>query len=282
MECLIEAAPECTTVRDLYGDLPLHAAAASGVSAKVIKRLLDVQPEAISAAANNGMLPVHKALELGRCLPGTVLLLLNWDPSAACCVAGDKDHFPLSMAVPLGEPFAYVVEWLLDENAAAARHRDADGQLPLHLIFGSAFLGSCHPSLQIVRLLLNYFPGAAGEMEGRNQRLPLHMAAAIEGPDAKAIVHTLLLCNPEAVSEPDKQGHLPFDMAVASASPALPVLLAAMPQAAERVDSDGRLPLHHLVRPQSHPCAHPPPSTCALSKGVIMCRSTCPETSSFP
>jgi ankyrin repeat protein len=98
------------------------------------------------------------------------------------------------------EVLAALLEW----NPAAARAKDGDGCLPLHLLFDAPCDG----------------PALGRDVSAEQVRL-------------------LLDANPEAAREPDDNGELPLHLAASGSLPAVTVLLDAYPAAVTVRGSNG-------------------------------------------
>jgi ankyrin repeat protein len=184
------------------GWLPLHLATENNAPLSVVKALLEADNTA-QRPNFEGWLPLHFAVEQHSEL-ALVRTLVDAHPDAVRGVTESPPgrtalHVAARERAPV-EVLAALLEW----NPAAARAKDGDGCLPLHLLFDAPCDG---PAL---------------------------------GRDVSAEqVRMLLDANPEAAREPDDNGELPLHLAASGSLPAVTVLLEAYPTAVTVRGSSG-------------------------------------------
>jgi serine/threonine protein kinase len=125
--------------------------------------------------------------------------------------------------------------------AGAARQKDKDGWLPIHLALKDKV------SAEIVVKLLALYPEASREKSVADPtgRFPLHLACANQAP--LSVVSALMNQYPEAVRiKNENNGLLPLQIACGNKSSVevIKALLAAYPEAAREKNSVGSLSLH--------------------------------------
>ncbi len=108
--------------------MPLHVAAAKGVSVEVIQLLIKEYPDAVKEKDNDGLLPLHYAAAKGVSVE-VIQLLIKEYPDAL----KEKDNdgwLPLHYAVEFGTPDE-VLQLLIKEYPDAAKIENRDGDLPI-------------------------------------------------------------------------------------------------------------------------------------------------------
>mmetsp|Transcript_33291 Transcript_33291/g.67185 ORF Transcript_33291/g.67185 Transcript_33291/m.67185 type:complete len:470 (-) Transcript_33291:258-1667(-) len=264
--------------------LPLHYACALQPPTRLVRALLEADPDTVMIADDSGRLPIHFAVDAAGSSPEVVNLLLEAYPKGAsyhenkwgftplhiCCYQGSDTDSDVS-----ADQFK-IVELLLKANPAAVSSKDHKSWLPLHVYArtGSdsaillrlvnayhrgvrevdskgrtplhvACMNGGSDNIGMVSVLIDLYPGALSAKEKQHSFLPLHMACSV--PYASdSLIKLLLEKNPNAIKKPDSCSSLPLHLAVRSKAPSSVIkrLLASYPAAAMQLDVDGRLALH--------------------------------------
>jgi len=180
-------------------------------SDKLLAVLRADKKAAMAVDPATGNTPLHFATCNGAPIKVVAALLEATKGKAASIVSLEGD-IPLVGAVANGATLE-IVHALLAAYPEGVKHCP-HGQTPLHF-------ACCHGQPQVVRALLEAWPGAAAVKDAEGN-YPLHFAA-IHGRSA-AIVKELLAAHPDAAS---KQGHwdrLPLALAVLNGAPANAVI----------------------------------------------------------
>lgn len=211
---LAEAGPEALLIADKAGELPLHTAVhhLPARSAKpVIKHFLNCAPQAAARPANDGCLPLHRALA-GNQSVAVVKLLLDALPSATAA-ANHDGNLPLHLAIQhCAGDFASIKE-LIRLHPSAAAVANKLGELPLHL--AARHLSGRPGGVRALTLLLAAHPAAAevavrGESPDNTKDLtvsdyakdwlPLHFVAYFsEGTEGATLAERLVAARPATI-----------------------------------------------------------------------------------
>lgn len=191
---------------------PLHFALKYlRADAPVIQELLKADPSAarLEMATDRGLFPLHKAAVDND--PEVVRLLLGACPESAAQQTKDKGHTPLSHALEnlsrLKTP-GTTLRLLLEAYPAAASGCPTGGlwkgYSPLHIA------AKKKASLDVVQLLLEFFPDAASKPAETNPELfPLHLA--VKSKAAEPVIRAIMEAHPAALNT-RLGGKLPVDL----------------------------------------------------------------------
>ena len=163
---------------DAGGWLPLHLATENNAPLKVVKTLLEAESTA-HRPNFEGWLPLHFAVEQHSEL-ALVRMLVDAYPDGVRGVTQSPPERTALHVAARERALPEVIAALLELNPEAARAKDGDGCLPLHLLFAAPCDGPAmgrDVSTEQVRLLLDANPQAAREPDD-NGDLPLHLAAS--------------------------------------------------------------------------------------------------------
>ncbi|XP_065188488.1 uncharacterized protein LOC135819246 [Sycon ciliatum] len=122
---LLDIQPDMVSVKDRDGDLPVHRAAFIG-HLEVTKYLLDLQPDTISVKNNNGELPVHLAASWGKL--EVVKYLVELQPDTVS-VKNNGGYLLVHRAAWNGH--LEVIKYLLDLQPDTISVKNNDGRPPL-------------------------------------------------------------------------------------------------------------------------------------------------------
>jgi len=252
---LYRAYPLAARIADANGRLPLHRAAAaiahhSGPASdnadgrSVVCNLVEEYPEAASQTDKSGRTPLHMIAESAEVWDEGVEAILNAHPAAARLRAGPELHNRLAIHLAAASPDARrsLIERLVELHPRGVSLVDHLGKLPLHL--------ACEAGKKWdkgVRAIYDAFPAAIGQAEANERRwMPLSMAAAC--PNAGAdLIDVLAELHPEAANEVDTDGRLALHWACVSGKTwqdGLQSIFEANPEAILAGDSNGHLPFH--------------------------------------
>ena len=203
----------------------LHLAASSRANGEagrvVISELLKLNPDAASAAASDGSLPLHRMAQNTYRSDwnqdgAKILYLAN---SGAVRTPDANGKLPLHRAAAAivhreavsSEDVALrsVIVNLLLGYANGASHADNTGCLPFHYIAQHAEIWDLE-----VQSLYEAYPAAVRARAGvvHGNRLPIHMAAANRKAQT-VLIQKLMELNPRAASQYDRYGKLPLHLA---------------------------------------------------------------------
>lgn len=203
---LLQLAPDAVKVQNKVGQTPLHAACYFKASPAITKVLFEAYPEAALVKDNNGSLPLHFACDTttGISTLESLDLLLSAYPK--CVNAKDNDE---------ATPSDYLQEYNGDDS--------------LHMLH-KAIIGGF--SVHLVKLFLQAYPGSFLERDDKGM-IPLHYACASKAPHFLEYVVALLdASNTESLTIQDKKGKTAMQLLANTAS--IP-------------DKNGMLPLHRLA-----------------------------------
>jgi ankyrin repeat protein len=145
------------------------------------------------------------------------------------------------------------MQLLLKEYPEAAKEKQKDGWLPLHLV--AQFMGGAE-GLQAMQLLLEEYPQTAKEKISDGW-LPLHLVAHFKGGAEGLHAMQLLLTEyPQAAEEKESNGNLPIHHLCWNESATLEMvreLLSAYPQGIKEKSSTNRAPYADAVRSKRLP-----------------------------
>lgn len=235
---------------------PLHVAIASGAHERVLMRLIQIAPDSLEMADEQGMLPIHYLAAFGGTMPWTVaqeMICLFPDCLLYRTSSGDT---PLHLLVQKAAEY-------LNDNGVFERNTTKLAELLVGTSAGSKaspltaqnirkltplHLAALHrtPS-QLMRLLLS-FPGAgyATAVTAEFGATPVHLVCA--SPSVSSNLDTIeALASPKACSMFDSYGRTPLVIAVQNESANAEViahLVEVYPRAATMPCPGGHLPVH--------------------------------------
>ncbi len=170
-------------------ELPVHVAAAAGVSGEELAALLAANPQACGTEDAHGLLPLHHACAHGRAASACVAALLAAHPPGVRTRAVGG-LLPLHLACECRSEHAVaLVALLLEAAPETAGSPDRRGRLPLHVAAGSGV------STGVARALLAADRKAATAIDAAGAT-PAHYAAA--APESAETLVLLLEVNPQA------------------------------------------------------------------------------------
>jgi len=259
-ERLLNEHPQFARVPDETKRLPLHWALEVCAPISLVRKLLELYPEACTRLSAEGCLPLHLAPQKSTSLDVLKLILENTDANGI--YTADKDgRLPLHFALAKGAPLE-VVKLLLDVHLPdvasfdfstrttdtsppktaedALTHADSRGLLPLHWALRKG------ASLDVLKLLLDAY-GDSAKQPDNDGELPLHWALAMDS--SVDVVKLLLSAHVDAVKHMDRNGRLPLHWALdlGTSIEVLKLLVNANPGAMTHADKRGMLPLHWVV-----------------------------------
>lgn len=249
---ILRVSPICASSADSAGALPIHWATRNpDVGIEVVHSLIKAYPQSPMAKDIKGYLPLHWAVNQDQPNLELIRTLLKQYPNSANERTSSGD-LALHYCVCRMRPSIPIIKALIDINPDAIKTPcHVEGYLPLH-----RFLHRPLVDLEVLTLLLNYYPEAVTTMSYRNQS-PLHIALDNQIPDAVAI--NMLLENEyaEGVCKlQDADGYLPLHLILDSSTPNYELarkILSINPKAASHASRDHMLPLHVLVGSNNNP-----------------------------
>ena len=218
------------------GMLPLHYACREGAPSDIIRELLKLNPESVSACAGeSGWIPLHfvaagKKMQvdryyheryddddgsIGSCTAECMLCkdtcrrvttarhLIAASP--ACINTADHDGMSSLHVSCIEEAEPGLLNIILDFDPIVASMPDDDGNLPLHWIFRKDI------SVESVQKMLHAFPNGA-QSANSNGALPLHKACVVGSP--LEVIRLLLLQYPHGAMTRDNHGNLPLHLII--------------------------------------------------------------------
>jgi ankyrin repeat protein len=202
MEQLIKKHPESLFRKELYGTLPFHTAikyiADPDEAIEVLELFLAYDPEAATRADNYGNLPLHLAADVNSHMDVIERVLDAFPPAAVCTNHVPRQQTPLHFAVSRENVAA--VRLLLQRYPHTAQLKDHEDALPLHLALLGRWSDKTQRTEEIVRLLLEAYPGGTEEAickEYAEVVFPIHFACM--GCYSRRIFQMLLEANPDSV-----------------------------------------------------------------------------------
>lgn len=168
----------------------------------------------------------------------------------------NKNLLFVHMACELRHPTLELVQLLVDQWPEALSI-ESNGKLPLHSLFSSFSWSSKETPVNLVRFLLEAFPGAAASFSSPSRfstlgtgYLPFHLAC--KGGESLEVIKLLLEAYPRAVSTPSTGiGNYPLHELCTRDCLELDVLryvVEQYPEATQRYNTYGSLPLIYATR----------------------------------
>ena len=250
---LLDAAPTSVRSVNSKGKMPLHFLCEDkdedgeiipldGATAlEILNLLIEMYPEAASHADIYGCLPIHHACEWRS--PGFCRVLINTAPDSVRSVDnyGYTPLHRLCMNKQVDDAVAMqILNLLIDNHPAAARHASNHGILPIHVA------SSGEKSREFCQVLIVAAPDSVRSVD-RSGRTPLHYSCSRRDDAAAMQVLNLLINNhPAAVRHTDNYGNLPIHLASGwwRTPELLRVLVEAYPGSVSTPNDKGLLPLH--------------------------------------
>ena len=186
---LLETHPESVERGNSGGELPIHAAARSGMSFTFIKILVHEYPESVRSLDDEHELPIHRACASRNCCFDTVKYLLDIYPESIEADAGGgfvPIHHAASSKNDTPQQADIIKYILLKDPTSSSKRTEIGGYLPLHEVLGS------RRSLTAVKVLYDAYPEAIFEVDDYNHT-PLHCFDEDESADVIAFLQTQLV-----------------------------------------------------------------------------------------
>jgi ankyrin repeat protein len=250
-EEILAAHPECATIRNRDGDLPIHFAVQNNAPVTALSALIHAYPDGLTTKDKQGDVPLHYAVRNKSNSPYTTEVVLNLlKKSWTAAGMHDKEHnLPIHYALrSVLDP--QVIYGLLEAFPDGLRQADKQSDLPLHIAVESG-----NSDEVILRIISLY--ALATQKKNRSGDLPLH-DALIRGASI-AVVETLIDVYPEAATVKDREGTDPIHILLAQSNGSnadgkqrqAQLILLFVKMNAHTVtshDRDGQCPLHLIVR----------------------------------
>eukprot|EP00586_Coscinodiscus_wailesii_P006821 CAMPEP_0172487600 /NCGR_PEP_ID=MMETSP1066-20121228/16727_1 /TAXON_ID=671091 /ORGANISM="Coscinodiscus wailesii, Strain CCMP2513" /LENGTH=872 /DNA_ID=CAMNT_0013254305 /DNA_START=162 /DNA_END=2780 /DNA_ORIENTATION=- len=236
---LLHAYPDGAKTKAKSGDYPLHVAArGEHYEDNVFQDLLSIFPGAAKARDTDGLLPLHLACQNEEASPIAVQIILNAHPDAAKIETPMEGNLPLHLASnQKWQGSEKIVDTLLVSYPDAAKHKNKEGLIPLHL---AAKSNTWHG---IYLHLLSSYPDSAAVVDPEGN-LPIHWAC--KHSEFEEAVTALINDFAQGVKMKDSKGDLPLHICVrhrASLS-TIKNLLHHHPTAISETDYQSDLPIH--------------------------------------
>jgi ankyrin repeat protein len=278
---MVQMQPTSCQKRNRRGDLPLHDAIRSGKSVRIVVAVVEVFPDAIVIADNEGWNPIHlvtssrlyrnevkasivllflrlsaKAASMRNGVGFTILHIVvqdrAFDPfdlvenilsvrAEAASVCTNNGDLPIHLAVQSKATVA-IIRSLIAAFPDGLKMKDRDGDLPLHF----AVRNSCY--LEEIDLLISSHPLAVC-VQNKDRELPLHYALRFGLP--ATVINRLLDASPDSVKVTDREGNLPLHCGLEMAATTTEIILRMVhmfPESCRRKNVRGDLPLHDALR----------------------------------
>jgi ankyrin repeat protein/serine/threonine protein kinase len=195
---IIEAYPDGIKTKSGKGAYAFHFSCVSRFpSLKILELLYAKFPEAVESSLPTGKLPLHLTLQHDQ-----------REPDVAFQPVKRIRQLPGVEANSTGESVSSLVDivnFLLYVNAAAARHRDNDGNLPIHLAINNSY------SLEIILSLIGtYIQGI--KVKTHEGSLCIHSAA--KSCRSVDVINDLLRFYPDGYKCADAHGDYPVHVAL--------------------------------------------------------------------
>lgn len=216
-------------------------------SLELLQELLHLHREGAVLPDGKGKRAIHYCAQFSQSVESLVVLANTAKKPLTQMLASQLDDYgntALHYAAG-GTCSIELLKEILFSCPEAARARNNDGLLPLHVAAGKAPLAT-------VQILFTAFPTAIG-ITDRNHWLPIHHAAY----DSRSVdvVQFLHEAYPQATSKPNgASGRIPIHYAAVKclSSKVIDFLLRAHPDGAKTFDAHRRLPLHNCIARCEH------------------------------
>lgn len=232
VEKLIQFAPKALTIKDKYGNLPLHVSCIMEASPDIVKILFKAYPKAAEVLGSEGNLPLHLALKYIASSDVTEMIFRAY-PKAVQVQEGEG-WLPLHFALCYDSSYD-IIKMLFDEYPQAAQVKNNAGNLPFHI--ANIF----NPSPRVIKMIFEAYPKAV-EMKGILECFPLHYA--LYGPCHSPTAQMLFEAYPEAARWQDAMGNLPLHLACLhkSSLDIMDSLIKTYPESVHVKNMDGYTP----------------------------------------
>jgi len=245
LKLLIEAYPEATKVRDVYGRTPLFHAVENDLSLKKLKIILAADDSKSSILQCCGPVPqlykdpmnsrgTHDSRQKVRELPPSAL------QRSALYISWKNALDPRDCGEPLKSYRAKGKMWEKAMFLLRLAYEDKYPGSKFRLLHATLAFYSCLPT-SVVDFV--FALSHAKEREEGTGRFPLHIAASIDAPDCEVacIVDTLLRIHPEAAFLCGHNGRYPLQEAIVSGksweSATFQLLLKSNPSVIHTIDA---------------------------------------------
>jgi ankyrin repeat protein len=240
---------EAINVGDFQGRLPLHLAAAAnqhsgGQGGSIILQLLNESPQAASVADKSGRLPLHYLAESFENWDDEAEALYRANESAVRARAGEYHRLPIHLAAASHDSGPIMIKKLVSLHPRGVFQADRAGKLALHIAC------ECGKSWSNgVSEIYEAHPEAIRVPCTEKQWIALQLASASKEAAAD-VISQLTSLHPDAASRLDSDGrcalHWACDMG-REWDAGVGDILSAHPYATSLPDKSGKLPFHILA-----------------------------------
>jgi ankyrin repeat protein len=237
---------EAISAGDFQGRLPLHRAAAAnqaggGPGGSIILQLMEECPETAAIADASGRLALHYMAEFGETWEEEAEAVYRAHESAIRVRAGAEQRLPIHLAAASPDARRSMLETLVEMHPRGARQADRTGKLPLHLACESGKLWS-----KGIGAIYDAYPDAIRETCNNKGWVALQIAAASPNTPGD-VISQLASLYPEAAERVDTDGRCALHWACETGKEwysGLNEILHANPSANIHPDNTGKLPFH--------------------------------------
>ncbi|KAL7566267.1 hypothetical protein ACA910_011327 [Epithemia clementina (nom. ined.)] len=264
---LAERYPTALELPDVDGDRALHMSVCCERSGEkgstklrfnldIVRYLIERNPEALTQGNDEQQLPLHVACASGAGLDCIELLCTaSLESVERLCGSG---LYPLHCACTR-KNYSEVILYLADLFHDAVRHKDEDGDLPLHILLRRDWPNAETEQLRVVDRFLSIYPEGIRALNEEDD-LPLHIAC--ESSKSLVLVKKLVDVWDEnggtlfgdtengSVAYYGDNGTLPLHRACMKRKKRLDIIeyiVDAYPEAVDQPDDEGNFPLHFLL-----------------------------------
>jgi ankyrin repeat protein len=222
----------------------LHETINSGYSTYLVKLLLQVFPESCMRRDDEGMVPLHIAIN-NEAPPDVVQMILDENPMVTE-IAYDG-RLPIHSALYY-KAHPYVIKMILDANPKVAKILDRNGKLPIHIACEKFNDG--RDLLEKLDLLLLAYPESIS-VESANDMLPSdYLKSSLKPYDSGDNLIELSDLDEDFVemmaSDADENLFMIHDTIISQYSTCLlKLLLQVFPESSTTQDDEGMVPLHY-------------------------------------
>ena len=266
VRALAEQYPAALQLPDVDGDRALHMSVTRDrggdrnnktphYNMDIVRYLIEKNPDALTEGNDEQQLPLHVACESGAGLDCIELLCTSSRQSVeSLCGSG---LYPLHCAcTERNNP--NVILYLADLFQDAVRHKDEDGDLPLHILLRRDWNSAVDEQLRVVEKLLSIHPEGIDTTNDEDD-LPLHIAC--EASQSLTLIRRLVhMWSALRASECTERygsvafygdnGTLPLHRACMKRKKRLDIIdyiMNAHPEAVDQPDDESNFPLHLLL-----------------------------------